>query len=155
MTTTYNFARQLAIGGAHERRLDAHFALWFAITPATRDEQRAGIDRIFVHRATGKRYTVEYKADDKAGRTGNAFIEVTSVDTAGRAGWAMSSQADILVYLVVEPETVYALRMPTLRLALALWQRHYPKRSAQNQGYKTWGYLVPLAELEKIALEVH
>jgi len=151
MTTTYDFARQLAIGEAHERRLDAHFARWFAITPATRDEQRAGIDRIFVHRTTGARYAVEYKA----GETGNAFIETISVDATGRAGWAVSSRADILVYLVTQPETVYAVRMTTLRRALARWQRRYPKRSAQNQGYKTWGYLVPLAELEKIALEVH
>jgi hypothetical protein len=56
---------------------------------------------------------------------------------------------------VTQPETVYAVRMTTLRTALARWQRHYPKRSAQNQGYKTWGYLVPLAELEEIAMEVH
>ena len=41
MKTTYDFARQLAIGEAHERRIDEHFARWFAITPATRDEQRA------------------------------------------------------------------------------------------------------------------
>lgn len=138
-----------------DHRLDDHFARWFDIAPATRDEQRAGIDRTFVHRTTGARYTVEYKADDKASKTGNAFIEVTSVDTAGRAGWAMSSQAEILIYMVVQPETIYAVRMKTLRTALARWQRRYPKRSAQNQGYKTWGYLVPLAELEKIALEVH
>lgn len=154
MTTTYDFTNQLAIGEAHERRLDAFFARWFTITPASPAQQRRGIDRTFVHRVTGKAYTVEYKADDKAGRTGNAFIETTSVDTTGRAGWAISSEADVLIYLVTEPETVYAIRMRTLRAALARWQRKFPKRAAQNRGYKTWGYLVPLAELEKIALEV-
>ena len=154
MTTTYDFTQQLAIGEAHERRLDTLFARWFTITPATPAQQRRGIDRTFVHRTTGARYLVEYKADDKAGRTGNAFIETTSVDTTGRAGWAISSEADVLIYLVTDPETIYAIKMRTLRTALARWQRKYPKRPAQNQGYKTWGYLVPLAELEKIAAEV-
>ena len=152
--TTYQFDEQLAIGQAHEQYLDTLFARWFTITPATSAQQRRGIDRVFVHRTTGATYRVEYKADAIAGKTGNAFIETTSVDTTGRAGWAISSEADVLVYMVTAPETIYAIKMQTLRRALRRWQRSYPKRAAQNNGYRTWGHLVPLAELEKIAWEV-
>jgi hypothetical protein len=153
----YQFDRQLSIGAQYEAQLDAHFARWFSITPASRAQQRHGIDRVFVHRQTGKRYTVEYKADTLAGSTGNAFIEVESIDAPGRPkrpGWAMSSQADVLIYLVVEPETIYALRLRTLRKRLGQWRQLYPLKAAQNEGYRTWGHLVPLAELEEIAMEV-
>lgn len=152
---TYDFDTQLAIGEAHERRLDTLFQRYFAITPATRQQQRQGIDRNFVNLDTGATYRVEYKADALAGKTGNAFIETVSVDATGRPGWAVASQADILIYLVVEPEAVYAIRMATLRMALHGWMRRYPRHAAQNAGYKTLGYLVPLNELERIAMEVH
>lgn len=155
MSKTYDFEHQLAIGEAFERRLDQHFDRWFAITKATHAEQRAGIDRHFRHRVTDKSYRVEYKADQQAGSTGNAFIETTSVDRTGRAGWAVASQADVLIYMVTEPETIYAIRLVRLRQALATWQKTCRRVSAQNDGYRTWGYLVPLGELERIAIEVH
>lgn len=147
----YKFQRQLQQGEAYERHLDAVFAGEFAIEPATREQQRAGIDRIFTRRSDGKRFTVEYKADSKAGRTGNAFVETTSVDTTGKAGWATSSQADILIYLVTEPETIYCIALPRLRAKLGGWQRKYRNAAANNESYHTLGLLVPLHELELIA----
>lgn len=155
MTRRYDFNHQLALGEEYERRLDEHFARWFAIAKATREQQRAGIDRVFRHRVTGAVYLVEYKADTLAGTTGNAFIETTSVDRTGRAGWAVASKADVLIYMVTQPQTIYAIRLRTLRRALAGWQQTYRLASAQNDGYKTWGHLVPLDELERIAIEVH
>ena len=151
----YDFRTQLAIGERYELQLDAFFGQWAVdIRPATAEEQRRGIDRVFTSRATGAVDTMEYKADDKAGRTGNAFIETISVDTTGKPGWAVASQADYLVYLVTDPETIYLVRMRRLRTALPRWQAKYPTKVAQNIGYCTYGVLVPLHELEQIAVRV-
>jgi len=91
---TYTFDAQKARGDAGESFLDQVFATGYEIRPATRAEQRRGIDRIFTRRKTGWRLAVEYKIDYKAAHTGNAFVETVSVDTAGKAGWAYSSAAD-------------------------------------------------------------
>ena len=71
----YQMVEQLAQGEGAEARLDRHFAGRCIIQPATRAQQQVGIDRLFTHRQTGLTYTVEYKTDWTAGRTGNAFIE--------------------------------------------------------------------------------
>jgi hypothetical protein len=159
MTGAYGFAAQLAIGEGWEDRLDAFFLGQFGeagleVRRVGMDEQRRGIDRVFVGKATGEVHTVEYKADSLAGRTGNAFVETVSVDTTGKPGWAVSSQADVLVYLVMEPETIYWVPMKRVRAALGRWRRMYREAAAQNEGYRTLGLLVPLAELERIAVKV-
>jgi hypothetical protein len=152
----YDFAQQLAIGEAWEDRLDAFFLERFPvrILRASREEQRKGIDRLFVSRISGAIDTVEYKADTLAGRTGNAFVETVSVSSTGRPGWALASQAKYLVYLVTEPETIYFVAMAALRAKLPVWKRLYREAAAQNDGYETRGLLVPLDELERIAVQV-
>ena len=157
MTTavTYDFKEQLAEGQAYERRLDEHFSQFnIEIRPATMDEQRQGIDRFFTHRTTGKVDAMEYKADSLAGKTGNAFVETISVDTTNKPGWAVASKARYLVYMVTDPETIYLIDMRALHVALPVWKARYPTRQAQNFGYRTHGVLVPLHELERIAIAV-
>lgn len=151
---TYTFTTQLADGAAGEERLDQYFAKWFAIRPATMDEQRAGIDRHFTRRRDDVQFTVEYKTDHTAGRTGNAFVETISVDTQGKAGWAITSKAQLLIYYVPTSGAVYVIEFRRLRSALRTWQQRYPQRAIPNNGYETHGYLVPLMEFEKIAIQV-
>lgn len=150
----YQFDAKLAEGQEYERKIDTVFAKWFQILPATPQQQRQGIDRMFWHVKDEKRYAVEYKADSVAGKTGNAFVETISVDTTNKPGWAVSSEADMLVYMITEPETIYAIPMARIRRELPRWQEQYVTKTAQNDGYKTHGVLVPLAELEKIAILV-
>lgn len=151
MNKPFNFQEQLAIGEKGEAFLDAHFSERYDITPATRDEQRKGIDRHFVGKVSGAHLKVEYKTDAMARKTHNAFVEVTSVDKAQKSGWAYTSQADYLVYYIPGDEMVYILRFTTLRQHMPSWAAKYPMRSALNEGYKTWGLLVPLVEFERIA----
>jgi multisubunit Na+/H+ antiporter MnhG subunit len=73
------------------------------------------------------------------------------VDTAGKQGWAYTSQAAVLVYLITNPETIYWISMHRLRKQLPRWETAYKTRRAQNEGYQTHGLLVPLDELERIA----
>ena len=148
---TYTFDAQKARGEAGEAFLDQVFTADHEIRPATRAEQRRGIDRVFIHRQTGQCFTVEYKTDYKAAHTGNAFVETVSVDTAGKAGWAYSSKADYLVYYVPGDEVIYAIALEVLRRELSRWVRAYPHRAAQNPAYATHGVLVPLDEFERHA----
>lgn len=150
----YEFNRQLNKGAEGERQLDEAFSLDYVIQKATAAEQRQGIDRIFVRRRDGLRLKVEYKTDFLAHRTGNAFIETISVDTAGKSGWAYSSDADYLIYFVFEDLLVYFVPMTIVRERLPLWLRRYPKKVAQNDGYQTHGIIVPLTEFERYSEQV-
>ena len=147
----YQFKEQLNDGREGERRLDAFFAYWYTIAPATDTQQRAGIDRIFTCLYFGQQFTVEYKTDKTAARTGNAFIETVSVTTTGKRGWAYTSTAEYLVYYVPGREVAYIVPFEVIRAHLLRWLNTYQQRSVPNHGYCTEGVLVPLAELNRIA----
>lgn len=152
----YKFAAQLAQGENYEAQIDAFFrGMGAQISQVGRDDQRRGIDRVWFDPVDGRTWTVEYKADSLAGRTGNAFIETISVDTDGRPGWAYTSRATLLVYLVTEPQTIYVISMARLRRQLPRWSAAYRTAQAINDGYSTHGLLVPLDELERIAAAVY
>lgn len=147
----YDFKAQLAKGDVGERFLDAFFAGGYDIRPATPQEQRQGIDRVFTNRQTGQVTRIEYKTDYAAARTHNAFVETMSVDTAGKAGWAYTSQADYVLYYVPGDGLIYVVALETLRQQLGRWCKVYPRRRANNHGYATHGIIVPLAEFELCA----
>ncbi len=147
----YQFDTQLYEGNKGERYLDRFFAYWYGITPATYRQQRQGIDRVFTCRYFGQSFTVEYKTDKRAARSGNAFIETLSVSTTGKRGWAYTSQAAFIVYYIPGTERVFILDVLLLRANLLRWCNTYPTRSIPNRGYTTEGLLVPLAELERVA----
>ena len=76
-------------------------------------------------------------------------------DSPPKPGWAMTSQARYLVYLVAgQEEAIYLIPFRRLRLCLPRWGREYPTGAAPNEGYTTKGLLVPLHELERIAIAV-
>lgn len=153
--TTYDFQQQLAVGHDGEAFLDQFFSKDYIITPSTPEEQRMEIDRYFEHRQSGDRFAVEYKTDPKAQHTHNAFIETISVDTKGKAGWVSISAANYLIYYVPGDEVIYVLRFAILRRRLPYWAVRYPVKAVKNNGYQTWGLLVPLHELEKCAVIVY
>ena len=149
----YNFDTKLKQGERFEAELDTFFSSDYDIQPATRDQQRAGIDRVFTRRDSGNVCRVEYKSDLTASRTGNAFVETVSVDAKNKPGWAYTSQADYLMYYLPKDRLIYIIAFDALRKRLPAWGR-YPSRPIPNEGYNTVGLLVPLTEFERIALEV-
>jgi hypothetical protein len=151
---TYSFRKQFAFGKKHESRLDRLFADRFSIKPASRAQERSGIDRIFTEIDTGKTYTIQYKSDKTAARTGNAFVETVSVDVQGKPGWAVSCQADFIIYYVVDSGPAYILRPKDIRKRVSTWQRKYDQRKIPNRGYHTVGLLVPLREFEQLAVAI-
>ncbi|MCL6447845.1 MAG: hypothetical protein K6U04_06780 [Armatimonadetes bacterium] len=147
----HNFDDQFRRGQDGEKFLDEFFAGKFHIYPATRRQQRQGIDRVFVNRETGETLKIEYKSDYAAHRTGNAFLETVSVDTIGKKGWIYTSRADYLIYYVVDDLLIYAIKFDTLRRLFPAWLKKYRRGKAVNEGYTTHGLLVPLTEFEKHA----
>lgn len=147
---TYHFTDSLHQGEQDEEVLDAYFEHLFQVVAATPAQQRQGIDRVFSRE--GQRILVEYKADQTATRTGNAFVETVSVDTVEdyRLGWAYTSQAEWLIYYLPLSGRAYWIILSDLRIYLPRWERIYPTRAIPNEGYHTLGLLVPLSEFEML-----
>lgn len=154
----HDFAASLAAGETHERTLDAAFeARGWVVTPATRDEQRDGIDR-WMER-DGKRVSVEFKADIKADETGNYALELVSsiADTDGpvKAGWALKPGADWLVLFRPVAALAHAFRSSTLRDAARQWlaSRAYRVAPVRNTSWTSLVLLVPCASVERLAAQ--
>jgi hypothetical protein len=138
-----------------EAWLDRFFARDYRIAAASEEEQRQGIDRWFCRNGCRRTLPVDYKTDWKAAKSGNAYLETTSVDMTGKRGWAYTSRAEVLVYFVPGLDVIYLLKMLLVRRELPRWLREYgPPLPAKNEGYCTWGVCVPLREFERFAFEV-
>jgi hypothetical protein len=151
---TYDFRTKLQEGLRAEEFLDRILSSNYRIKPASKSQQRQGIDRIITHVLTGQSWRVEYKTDQTAGNTGNAFVETISVDSRLKLGWAVTSESDLLFYYIPADGLIYVIPFEKLRTQLPRWLRSYPVRSIPNGGYSTHGILVPLHEFEALAQEV-
>lgn len=150
---TYLFDTQFARGKSGEQALDAYFSRHWDIRAATREQERQGIDRIF-RRHDGAELSVQYKTDFKAGRTGNVFIETVSGDAIGRAGWAFTCQADRLIIYIPDWSRAYVLTPALVASHVHEWKNRYRIRVSENDGYHTYGVLVPVSEIEQLATQI-
>lgn len=146
---SYDLQEQLELSRQRDHEIDKHVKNVWLVNTVNRDFERAGVDRIWTHRDSGMRWSVEYKHDTLAHKTGNVFVETVSVDTAGKKGWAYTSTAQLLVYYVVEGEYAFIARMHEIRRRLPGWERFYKAKHATTtdragNAYKTWGVLIPL-----------
>ncbi|HOA25293.1 MAG TPA: hypothetical protein PK801_14635 [Aggregatilineales bacterium] len=149
----YSFNRQNAHGRLGEDFLDAFFEQrGNYVQPATRWQQKQGIDRIFARES--KLARVEYKTDFIAHRSERVFIETVRLDQDEKSGWAYTSQADLLVYFIPGARVIYVMPLETLREQLPRWSALYPSRPVHNETYTTRGVLVPLAEFERFATQI-
>lgn len=147
----HNFDEKLAWGQYMENLLDDYFSTWFSIADVPMALQRLGVDRIFTKRSTGERFSVEYKADQRAHETGNVYIETVSVEkdeVIEKLGWAYTSIAQRLVYFIPGPNRLYILDMVDIRDMLSKWGKTCKVATAVNVGYVGKGLLVPITEIE-------
>lgn len=153
--TIHDFATSKARGEAYEQLLDDYLEPAYTIRKATMAEQRLGIDRFLVHKETGETFSVDYKADLWAARTGHAFIETVSVDPASgaerRAGWALTSHADFIFYYLPQKRRLFVVRTNEIRMSIPLWRQVAEETVVHNDGYDTHGLLIKLSDLERIA----
>jgi hypothetical protein len=143
-TDYYTFKERYAVGDKHEKFLDEFFSNWYAIRGVSLQAQKWGIDRIFTNRVDKKTWTVEYKSDEISHRTGNIFVEIVSVDTEHKPGWAYSSCAQLLAYYIVGESKVCMALMTNIKIKAEEWKQKYRTVEVKNNGYNTVGILVPL-----------
>lgn len=154
---THNFQAKLHQGEEIEQLLDDYLDAAYVIRKATREEQRQGIDRWLTPMdpdGGAQAFSIDYKADWLAARSGHAFIETVSVDTTGKDGWALASRAEFIFYYLPQRRTLYVLSMAEIQASLPHWALIYRTVPAHNEGYLSAGVLVPLSEIERIAEDV-
>lgn len=149
----YQFEEQFSNGKSGEYVLDEYFAGFYDIQSATREQERCGIDRIFTG-SSGKRFTVEYKTDTAAARTGNLFIETISVDTVPKLGWARTCSADYIILYIPGWQRAYIVKPTLIRARLPEWIRRYRLMPIDNGEYFTYGVPVPHQMVEALATRV-
>jgi len=72
----------------------------------------------------------------------------------GKAGWALTSQADLLLVYVQGLDLIYIWSFEELRKHLFDWARTFTIKPAENRDYRTWGLCVDLCEFEQGAEHV-
>jgi hypothetical protein len=149
---TYTFGQQIAAGQAGEAILDGWLELEYEVTEATREEQRRGIDRWA--KKGNKTIGVEYKTDFRGHTSGFGFVETISVDKAGKQGWLWTTEADWVVYWTPGNQTGIVLSPEILRQNAYQWTKKYNVKTASNPSYHSYGILVPLEELQRVAIKV-
>lgn len=151
----HRFADCLARGQAAEQAMDRHFGRWFQVAPVPRQDERRGIDRRWSCLQTGAVYTVEYKADWRAGETGRAFLETWSVVEKQKPGWVVTSEAMLLAYYLPTAERVLVLDLATLKRHLPEVLERWPEREASSGEWTTRGVAVPVDYLAAMARHQH
>ena len=155
MVEQYDFAEQYKVGTEFEQILDKHFAKRYTVKKATQAHwQRAGIDRFFAEQIPPwkikKWFSVEYKADILAHKTGNIFIEMEQRSAGSpdkvKPGWAPKIMAQSIVVLLPQKELVLWANGTTLKRWMDEWTIQYgASRWVENKnGWQARGVLVPI-----------
>ena len=147
------YAAQKAKGDKGEALLDQHFRKQgYAVIFASQEQQRnEKFDRILIRNHIKKYF--EYKTDYRAHETGNFFFETYSNLERRIPGWAHTTQANILIYLIEAWRKYYWIPVVDFRKAMGGWNK-FPYKEIPNQGYTTAGHVVPLLKLEEIATTI-
>lgn len=122
-----------------------------------RAEQRMDWDAIYTNPTTGNRVSVSIKTDERAGDTGNVFIETVSVHQNGRdvrLGWAHECKADVLLIWLPRQRSLLVLMPMRLADMVDSWRQTYREVRVPNDGYETLGMPVPIGKVEAIAEKV-
>lgn len=114
-----SWAETLAIERQGEAVLDAIFGYEFIIVRATAQHQKQKIDRFHIKRDDGRViHRIDYKVDEKAGRTKRLALEHVSVLQQGvmkARGWVHETIADRIISYVPAIDTAFILPVDTLR----------------------------------------
>lgn len=141
---------EYAKGLEGEAALDSFLQGLGEMEEATREQQRAGIDRILTGHG-GQQLAIEYKTDYKGHKTGNCYIETLSVSVSNKKGWAYTSTADRILYLMADSGTVYCLEPDEVRKLIDQWIEKYRTVRVYNQNYYGEGVLVPVPVIQEAA----
>lgn len=101
-------------------------------------------------------YCIEYKSGIQTYYRGNVFLETVSVDTQNKRGWVYTCQADFIFYAALLNQKILMFTPAKLRSVIETLRtkfREVPTSHQQNDGYNTWGVIVPLEYAETFLAE--
>ena len=107
------------------------------------------IDFIITSPTSGLTKTFEVKWDSRINRTGNLYLEISSINSKGGKGWWQFCEADYLAYGDAVAQTFHIIPVAELREKL----KTINCRCA-NCGYESTGWLVKLADIADITYEL-
>lgn len=149
------YHQQLVKPQNYETVLDQYLEQFFMIRLASMTEERQGLNRII--RLANPSLKIAYKCDSRADTSRDAFIETKSVvsgDYTITPGWALSTDADLVIYYLTRSRAFYLINPKTLRAMLPSWSKLFPSQRVPNHssaiGYETEGLLVPLFVLNNL-----
>lgn len=113
--------------------------------------QYLGVDRV-VYLGSSKVLMIDEKLREED--YNDIFLEYLSNDQTGADGWMEKDLLiDFLAYAFLPSRRCYLFNWQMLRRAWVCykseWMEKYPKKPAQNKGYRTWGVPVPIHTLLK------
>ena len=108
-----------------------------------------GIDAT-LYRDGEQHATIQVKGDERAADTGNLFLETVSVEHAGLEGGSFDTQAEWIIYVLPHLTVGWVFWTDQLQAAVREWQKHYPERQVQNDGWVTLGIAVPLHVVDRV-----
>lgn len=118
--------------------------------------QRYGVDRVISERGAKCWTTVEYKADERALDTGNAFIELAIHESDGTVneGWARKTIAMWILYLVPGLNLLLWVDARALKHWVPRWLGTYElSNPVQNATWAAVGLLVPIHVLRQTCVK--
>ena len=147
----HDFKEKLAFGQNGEKVIEEYFeSQGYATAPGN---QAAGYDLMISKGGCTQR--VEAKTDFLCQKYGNLIFETISVEKDGvimKDGWAKTSEADYLAWLLFHKRELWIFDFDDIRRLLPEWERKFPRtRPIPNDGYNTHGIKVPLAILRPLA----
>ena len=145
---------QFKSGDDVARFLDNFFGGLYQIDPTSPHCERVLYlgDRIFTNKETGKKFFIEYKSGIQTFYTGNIFLETISVDTQSKPGWVYTCKADYIFYAALLNHKILIFRPGKLRAEIVDLKTKFKEvktNKGQNNGYNTYGIIVPLDYAER------
>jgi hypothetical protein len=141
------FSERLEIGERYENKIDSWAADKFGvgIKKVSLELQQLGIDRLWT-KPDGGVVSVEYKADLKAHRTGNVFLELQS--GKDKPGWVFYSIAQLLIYYIPGSEKVYLADMQQFKRNVTDWTAGKRLRKVAGDYTGAAGIPLPIAKFQ-------
>lgn len=109
------------------------------------ETQKKGIDKI-LHFENGGTVTIDEKK--RRSEYNDILLEVWSVYEQKKLGWLYTSRCDYMVYIFMNSCRLYLLPMPLVKVVWNSnekeWMSKYRKIKANNEGYVTISYAIPI-----------
>lgn len=157
---TEAFRQQYERGNKGETELDIYYKKLYRVSHARYEHQKLGIDRYFcaINSKYQEWFSVEYKTDYLAHRTGNIFIETAIHNKSGYhcQGWFQLTLAQALFYYIPEQKLCYCADVLKMKNISSGYYTSYKETQGilNSDCYQAMGVLVPIKDFELICFRV-